>query len=176
MSEEREAVNDERLEELLAHHEIREILYRYCRAVDRRQYELLRTCYHPDATDDHGFYVGGIDGFIDQLEVGLAMYETTTHLLGNITVELHGPRARSEAYLVAFHRIPADDQPARDFIIGGRYVDDFEWRDDKWRIASRVCVVDWARIDPVPEADYAFLEAFRRGQPGDGDPVFLNAT
>lgn len=27
--------------------------------------DLIRSCYHPDAIDDHGDYVGGVDGFIE---------------------------------------------------------------------------------------------------------------
>ena len=46
------------VEELIARQEITDVLHRYCRAVDRRDPDLLRSVYHPDATDDHGVYAG----------------------------------------------------------------------------------------------------------------------
>ena len=42
---------------------IREVLTRYCRAVDRMDRDLLISVYHPDAVDDHGFFVGAREDF-----------------------------------------------------------------------------------------------------------------
>jgi hypothetical protein len=155
-------IDDQKLARLLAVEDIRGVVYRYCRGVDRRQYDLVRSCYHPDAVDHHGMYVGPVDGFVEQLQAGIGAYERTTHFIGNVAVDLDGTRARAESYLVAYHRLPADaDGVARDFVIGGRYVDDFEERHGEWRIATRICVVDWARLDVVGD-----------GRPGGDDPVF----
>ena len=44
---------DDGLPEMLAKHRIREVLSRYARAIDRGDGELLRTCYHPDAVEEH---------------------------------------------------------------------------------------------------------------------------
>ena len=52
------------LRRLLDEEAIKKVHLRYCRGIDRRDWELLRSCYHPDALDDHGDYVGGVDGFI----------------------------------------------------------------------------------------------------------------
>lgn len=40
--------------EISAHIEIQQVLFRYCRGVDRGDKELLRSVYHPGATDNHG--------------------------------------------------------------------------------------------------------------------------
>jgi SnoaL-like domain len=45
---------DAQLAHLLDESAIRQLLARYSRAIDRRDYELLRSCYHPDAVDEHG--------------------------------------------------------------------------------------------------------------------------
>lgn len=55
---------DPRLQRLLDEAEIREVMCRGARAIDRLDMELLRSCYHPDAVDDHGVYVGDVEGFI----------------------------------------------------------------------------------------------------------------
>ena len=44
---------------------IHDVVVRYCRAVDRMDRELLLTCYHPDAIDHHGIFVGSPEAFAD---------------------------------------------------------------------------------------------------------------
>jgi len=162
-----------RVGRLLAQQEIRDVLFRYCRGIDRRRYDMVRDCYHPDAIDDHGEFVGGVDGFIAHVEANLPRFERTMHFLGNVLIELDGSRARSEAYCVAFHRLrPNRTKPARDFLVGLRYVDDFEERAAGWRIATRVCAFEWSRIDPVPDGGYEFPAGSRLGQFGADDVVF----
>jgi 3-phenylpropionate/cinnamic acid dioxygenase small subunit len=168
-------MSEQRVAELLAKQDIREVLYRYCRGVDRRDYAMIRACYHPDAVDNHGEYLGDVDGFVAHVESNLGRFERTMHFLGNILVELDddGTRARSEAYAIAYHRLPARrEKPERDFVVGLRYVDDFETRDGEWRIANRVCAFEWSRIDPVPEGSNRFTETFLMGRPAADDVVF----
>lgn len=161
-----------RLERVADEQDIREVLARYCRGIDRRDMELVRTCYHPDAVDDHGSFVGGVDDFIAFVEGGLDAYESTMHFLGTMRVAVDGDRARSESYLIAFHRLgPKPGREARDHIVGLRYIDDMDKRDGEWRIASRVCAFDWTRTDPVPPG-WDFSEGYRRGRRDGSDPVF----
>jgi 3-phenylpropionate/cinnamic acid dioxygenase small subunit len=166
-------MSERRLSELLAKQDIREVLYRYCRGVDRRDYDMIRACYHADAIDNHGEYFGDVDGFIAHVESNLGRFERTMHFLGNILIEVDGERARSEAYTLAFHRLPVrGEKPERDFIVGLRYVDDFEVRDGDWRIANRVCVFEWSRMDPVPAGSNRFTAAFVMGSTEGDDAVF----
>jgi hypothetical protein len=140
------------IDELLAEAAIREIQIRYCRACDRMDFDLLRTCFHADATADYGFFVGGIEGFIAMAKEGLKAYTGTTHVTGNQLVEVNGDVAWAEHYTLATHRYPADENgPVRDFVTSIRYVDRIERRDGDWRIASRVLILDWYRADPVAE-------------------------
>ncbi len=37
---------------------IRECVNNYCRGVDRLDEDLMKSAYWPDATDDHGVFVG----------------------------------------------------------------------------------------------------------------------
>jgi SnoaL-like domain len=159
----------------LAEAEIRRVLHRYCRGIDRCDMALVRTCYHPDARDDHGDFVGGVDGFIEHCETNLSRFERTMHFLGNILIEPSPclEKARSEAYLVAMHRLRANPRkPARDFSVGLRYVDDFAFREGEWRIANRVCVFEWNRIDPVPDGPFSFGTGDTLGLRSADDAVF----
>lgn len=42
--------------------EITEVLYRYARAVDRKDFDSVALCYFDDAIDNHGGYIGTVDG------------------------------------------------------------------------------------------------------------------
>ena len=93
-------------DELRDRQEIRDLMARYARGVDRMDWELVRSCYHPEATDDHGAYAGGVDGFIDFLasDQVLPGFECTMHTMANQNVDLDGDRAHAETYCVAYHR------------------------------------------------------------------------
>ena len=159
------------LETVLAEREIHRVLLSYCRAADRVDLDLMRSCYWPDATDDHGSYRGGLDGFIVFVEEALARFETTNHVLGNVFIEIEpdGVTARSEASCVAYHRYRDPQGGLVDMTAGLRYVDRFERRDGQWRIARRVCAYDWRRTDPVHAEGSGFGPDYVRGRRGDRD-------
>jgi ketosteroid isomerase-like protein len=166
------AIDAQRLARVIDQQEIRDVCYRYCRGIDRRDYDLVRSCYHPDAVDQHGEYVGGVDGFIEHVQQNIARFDRTMHFLGNILVEVDGDRARGEAYAMAYHHLPAGKKPERYFIAALRYVDDFERRDGEWRIATRVCVFEWTRMEPAGETPYQFTEHHHMGRTNGDDLVF----
>ena len=56
------------LETLIAKQEITDVVYAYARGIDRLDFELVRSCYHPDAYDDHGAFKGNVDDFIEMCE------------------------------------------------------------------------------------------------------------
>ena len=56
---------EKRLRDTVDKAELRELVDRYARAIDRRDMALLRACYHPDAIDNHGtLFSGGIDAYV----------------------------------------------------------------------------------------------------------------
>ncbi len=162
------------IDALMSREQIRDVIYRYCRGIDRVQLDLVRACYHTDATDDHGDYRGGIDGFIPYLTTALAVWEHTTHFIGNVLIELTAPDyARVESYAVAYHRRAArGESPALDVTAWIRYVDDFERRTGVWRIATRVCLSDWTRTDAVPTRGWVRPASYTQPRRDGGDPVF----
>ena len=157
------------VQELLDERAIRAVVLRYCRGVDRMDRDLVRSCYHPDATDSHGSFEGPVDEFIPWVFRILARYTLTMHFVGNLLVEAKPgctDVARAETYGIAFHRTDghtaADGRSekrdaAGNLTTGFRFVDRFERRDSEWRIARRVAVTEWSRIDdpahwwPVPD-------------------------
>ena len=52
------------LDVLLFLQQIADVIYRYARGIDRLDFDLVRSCYHPDAYDDHGSFKGSVEAFI----------------------------------------------------------------------------------------------------------------
>jgi hypothetical protein len=153
-----------KLQALIDEADIRRVHIRYCRGIDRMDWDLVRSCYHPDAIDRHGSYNGGVEGFIEWAAELLPQFESTQHFTGNQYVEVHGDVAFAEHYAQAWHRTKPDaDKPAMDWVVNIRYVDRMERRNGEWRIADRVVVLDSQRSDPVPEGQ-APLENFTVGR------------
>ena len=141
------------IDEMLAEAAIKDVQLRYCRAADRVDFELFRTCFHGDAILEFSFFTGTVDEFIGMAEQMLKGFMITTHFTGNSLVEVKGDKAWCEFYTLATHRIAADEKgPDRDYATSVRYIDHMECRDGDWRIKRRQCVLDWGRTDPV--ADY----------------------
>lgn len=143
---------DEALQRLLDEEEIKRVHLRYCRGIDRMDWDLVRSCYHPDARDDHGEYVGGIEGFIEYGRANLPRFTSTNHCVCNQVVEVQGDVAFAEHYAIAYHRIPAEGgEPEKDWVANTRYVDRFERRNGEWRIAYRRTLVDADRVQIIEE-------------------------
>ena len=70
------------IDEVVAEAAIRSVQISYCRAVDRMDFNLLRACFHPDATADYGFFSGGIDEFIAMAKTSLKSFSTTSDWCG----------------------------------------------------------------------------------------------
>lgn len=159
----------EAIQRLLDEQEIRQVLARYCRGVDRCDANLIRSVYHPDATDDHGTYKGPGVEFAEQVIPMLRNYwQATMHDLGTCIIELDGDAADVETYFVAYHRRLQESETWLD-VFGGRYLDRFEKRSGRWLIAKRVVVHEWSKLEATP---LTFpVELFAQGERLTGDPV-----
>lgn len=144
------------IEDVLAEAEIKEVHVRFCRANDRRDEELMRGCFHPDAVIELHETLD-LEAFLALGRAVLGQYSGTWHTTTNQLVEVDGDAAWAEHYTTSSHRTPADDNgPERDFIAFGRYVDRMERRDGEWRIARRRMLLDYTRTDPVGPGGPAF--------------------
>jgi hypothetical protein len=161
--------------DLLDRAAIREVLVRYCRAVDRCDEELLRSCYHRDALDRHGRFAGSAGDFAAWVtEVQRTSSIMTQHAVSNVVIELAGALAWVESAFAATHVRPPGDGFGEPFIdtFWGRYVDRFERRDGRWAITSREVVHDWSESRAcgplMPHAD-----TYRQGRRDRGDASYV---
>ena len=160
--------NDERtVAELLDRQAIHDVVLRYCRGIDRRDFELVRSCYHPDGIDHHTGFDGNVDEYLAWVQPKLEELAGTMHHVGNHLVELYGDLAISETYATNVHwghpEIGA-------FTSGARFVDLMERRGGRWAIKERWAVREWTRSDTgrmiAPEAPGP------RGTHGESDLVY----
>ena len=151
--------------ELLDRQAIRDCVYRYARGIDRHDPDLVASCYHPDAVDDHGSYVGPGRGLAEDAISNHGGLLRTQHHITNQVVELDGDTAHSETYYLAMHRAKAGTSE----FFSGRYVDRFERRNGEWRIAARVCLLETG-ID-VQTIDMEILDRLFAPGSKDSDDV-----
>lgn len=70
--------------------EIYEVLARYCRGVDRCDVELVRSVYHTDSYDDHGYWKGAGQDFADFVVPRLWKANSATmHSLSNVMIDIN---------------------------------------------------------------------------------------
>lgn len=130
----------------------------YSRAIDRRDFALLRSLYHDDAVEVHGeIFSGSPDDYIVFVAGALARYEATAHYVVNTLFELDGDVAEGETYKINYHRTLGPD--AQEVITGSRSLDRFARRGGEWQFTRRFVVLDWARMQPADAAAHADFAA-----------------
>jgi len=150
---------------------IRQVVLRYCRGVDRMDADLVRSCYHPDATDSHGTFSGGLEEFMVWLWRVLGRYTMTMHYIANQLVESTGDgRARCESYGMAIHRTDGGE-PRGNLTTGFRFVDDFARRGGAWRIVGRVATTEWVRVER-PDDVWPIAPSMVTGRRDRADAVY----
>jgi hypothetical protein len=157
------------LSELLSHHNVRIVLERYCRAIDRLDADMLNSVYWEDATDNHGIYVGPASGFAEFIIPNLReTWTSTMHAIGQSNIVVQGHRAAAETIFIAHHIRPDGDGIADD-VAGGRYSDILECRNGEWRILDRTVVMDWIYTHAGLAAGGIDPAVFVTGERGRGD-------
>jgi hypothetical protein len=158
------------LDDLLAEAQIKDVHLRFCRANDRRDEELMRSCFHADAVIELHETLN-VDAFLALGRAVLSHFTVTWHNTGNQLVEVDGNTAWAEHYTISSHRIAADEKgPERDFVAYGRYVDRMERRDGEWRFARRTMLLDFTRTDAVAASEPGF--GTRSGARDRSDPSY----
>jgi hypothetical protein len=129
---------------LIDRERIRDCLARLSRGEDRRDADLIRGCYWPNAAVDHGVFAGSFEEYLAWVVPGAPSIPVTLHTLGQSLIDLRGGTALVETHVMAYHRIDMGEE-ARDIVIGGRYLDRMDQRHREWRIAHRTMLYDWLK-------------------------------
>jgi len=149
-----------------------DLVMRYCRGCDRRDFALVRSLYHDDAIDDHGaMFRGSADEFVAWLPQVTSHWSLTRHVVSNSLFVIDGDEADGEHYVEAWHRTHGPD--AKQFIALGRYLDRYARRDGLWKFTYRSLVFDHGTIVPVDEEAFARMaKDAPNGRADEQDPSF----
>ena len=143
--------------ELAAKQAITEVIYRYCRALDRMDLAMAATIWHPGGTADYGLtmYQGSGAGFITWVWEQHGAMLAHSHQITNVLIEVDGDRAASEAYVTAALRTESGPDEPIEIVSRGRYVDRWSRRDGRWAIDHRRFAEEFTTFmpvtNPVPE-------------------------
>ena len=143
---------DEELEIWRAERAITRVLQRYARAVDTRDFEAVRACFHPDARVHYGdWFSGDLEEAIAFLEGSVPGLVSTLHLLGPPWIELDLEAGIAEVETPSLNSAtyaPGEDGNSMQNVSGGGYRDRFARREGGWAILERRNRRVWAHNLP----------------------------
>jgi len=120
--------------------EINDLLIRYTKAIDDKNWDLLDSVYTPDADIDYttsGGIAGKYPEIRDWLAKALAIFPATVHFIGNSEIELDGDHAKGRTFVLNPMAVPKEDGKIDMFTVGAYYIDDLVRTSEGWRIAKR---------------------------------------
>lgn len=131
------------LDELLAKQAISEVVYRYCRSMDRMDVELGYTVWHDGGTANYGpLYSGTGRGFIEWVTEYHRQLTAMSHQVANILIDVNGDKADSESYITV--ALYSSNGGKETLTTGrGRYLDQWSFRNGRWAIDHRDFILDF---------------------------------
>ncbi|MCZ6831036.1 MAG: nuclear transport factor 2 family protein [Gammaproteobacteria bacterium] len=162
------------MQDVLAREAIRELVLRYCRAIDRRDFESLAQLYAENSVDDHGALFSGTGAeYVAWVPSILERMLVTSHQVFNHLIAVDGKYAEGEVYIQAYH-LTRDSRGALVKIIGGgRYLDKYSCQNGQWLFQHRKIVADYElRLDAEETVDELMrgtnVGGFREADPSHG--------
>jgi 3-phenylpropionate/cinnamic acid dioxygenase small subunit len=130
-----------------AQHDIAAVLVRYTTGIDRRDWDLFRTCFTEGCRADYGD-IGSWQGVDDLTEYMVATHAGmghTLHRLSNIAVTVDGDDAEARSYVDAVIMTPDGGSGVNAM---GFYDDRLRRTGDGWHIAERRFTM--VHVRPMP--------------------------
>jgi uncharacterized protein (TIGR02246 family) len=127
---------------------LQELVARYARAVDRRDYAAFSALFTADGVLHGPGYAMRAHGEIEKGIRLIERYESTQHCVHQQLVDVRGDTATGETYCVARH-VYSRDGIARKLDMGIRYLDEYVRSDREWRFVRRELVLDWTQDLPA---------------------------
>jgi hypothetical protein len=160
------------LRDLLVKDRLHELEMAYCRGVDRRDPDLLRSIFFDDAIEEHGeMSRGSAAAFVDWVfREFIHQYEITAHYVLNEWYRVDGDRAEGETHRLSYHRVRRE--AATEVIAACRTFNRYECRNGVWKISFRSVVRDWIAERPVNDALYQGKFAMPLSRPDAKDASY----
>lgn len=139
------------LEQISDRIEIDELLARYSRALDYRNFDELEQIFTPDGEFDAGGlgHPHGPAAIRAMIEGTIGDLDATQHLVGKSIIEFSedGNSAEVRTYLISQHIRESAPGPVKHYFLGGEYADRVVRTADGWRIAYRRLDRMWKQGD-----------------------------
>lgn len=137
------------LKALLDREAVGNVINRYARAIDTRDWALLETVFTEDLEADFRSFGGrevqkGRDNWIATVKSTIAGLDATQHMIGNHAAQVDGDSATLNAYLIAAHWL-YDTRGDAEYTVGGNYDIELRREADGWRICKYTLNLAWHR-------------------------------
>jgi 3-phenylpropionate/cinnamic acid dioxygenase small subunit len=128
------------LQQMFDHYSIEQLMKRYARALDEKNYDLLDSCFSADAHIDYSA-AGGIAGAYPQVKAWLAEVldpiPEMQHFITNVEVVGCGDTASATTYTLNVNGLRGGDGGIQHMVVGAVYIDRLARLDCGWRIVER---------------------------------------
>ena len=128
------------LRELSDRAHISDLLARYCRAIDTRDYDLLDTCFTQDCVIDLSELNGPVDKYPQVrawLQQSLQALHAMQHSISNMEFEIDGNDANVSTMFINTNVMKKPDGTDLVFTVGGFYHDKVQKTAEGWKIVYR---------------------------------------
>ncbi|HJN87614.1 MAG: nuclear transport factor 2 family protein [Dehalococcoidia bacterium] len=136
---------DPALQELVEKAAIRELMTRYARSNDRRDFDSMTSTFTADAYASYGDWERqGVENIVGRLAYNRP--HRATHFLGDQDIRIDGDSAEVETYAIAYSRVEGTESMR---MSGLRYQDKMVRQDGQWLVRHRVLLTDWRALVPL---------------------------
>ena len=136
---------DPALQDLVDRAAIRDLMTRYARSNDRRDFDSMTSPFTADAYASYGDWERqGVENIVGRL--AYTRPHRATHFLGDQDIRIDGDSAEVETYAIAYSRVEGTESMR---MSGLRYQDKMVRQDGQWLVRHRVLLTDWRALVPL---------------------------
>ena len=137
--------------------EIQQLVCKYSRAIDRRDFKLLSQLYSKDSVDHHGgMFKGSGQDYVNWVEEALKQTNHTSHQIFNHLIELdpdNSAYAEGEVYTLNVHIMKDPKGKEVNLSTGSRYLDKYIKSSEGWQFLYRKVVADYTLESDIPKGE-----------------------
>lgn len=159
-------VSEEAINNLVAKNFFEDLTSKYCRGLDRIDEGLLKGVFWKDAEVDIGIFSGSIEDFMPFIIETLNSSIRGSHSVSNFLFEIDNNFASGEIYVHGISSFHNEDNIEIDGHVGGRYLTQYEKREEEWRMIKLMFIMDW---NMNIESSALWNQGFPIGVRGDSD-------
>lgn len=130
--------------------ELRRLGQRYARAIDAHDIDAVGALFHPEGVVDGMAGTKPVPAYLEGLRSAPAVFEGGMHVLGEALIDLEpgADTANLDTYATVY-QLRGQGEPARDLVLGMRYLDQVVRHRGTWVIRHRQAKLLWRRTPSI---------------------------